>query len=376
MPESAVSHLLLDCEVDVSLLTFVEYFWSLPQNFQHGFLESVQQCKEVDLKPWKHAPSSSSSSGNGSGNGTNATPRYERCLSFKCPIPGFAWLPWLPVHIHSEKTETMEYTEHNDDGLLTIAEFSKVQGIPWHDIDVNLTWKCREIAPPSRGTDEDEEECHGRVHVYVTVQIVFLTPSVIQAFAESQAVAEILRFFANWSREVTSVLESDTFTHSTAPSDGPLAAVAVAVWEASRRKTLAATAATAATTTTTAAANVNSSSPPRGSNGYSLVHVEGGTGGSPPPSPSQRSPKRKSPRSPVSPRTPRHGPAPGAHAITTSAPASLTRLWRWICEQPLSSWVTWLKRCLWLVGDAEVEASSSKHFAFDCHSFGPSSKAR
>ena len=99
----------------------------------------------------------------------------------------FTWLPWLPLYIHSKKKEVLSYASQLRE--LTIIEFSKVEGLPFHDIDCNLTWKVNSIGD-------------GRVHVVVTAQVVFHTPSFIQSFAESTAVTEMTSFLTNWHNDV------------------------------------------------------------------------------------------------------------------------------------------------------------------------------
>lgn len=54
----------------------------------------------------------------------------------------------------------------------------------------------------------------------VTVVIIFQTPSFIQAFAESQAVTEMLSYFKNWSNEAKRAVEEDLITTALLANEG------------------------------------------------------------------------------------------------------------------------------------------------------------
>ena len=161
--ESATIHTLVDDVLDVPMFLFISILWKQP-DFPKDLLANKIFVKDLIITPWAEV------------NGKNS-----RRITGKHPIPGFSWLPWLPVHTNTDKHETMEFVKERKE--LTIKEFSKIDGIPWHDIDVNLCWKVRDMGQ--------------QVHVVVTVQIVFHT-GFIQAFAEMAALGEIEKFFAIW----------------------------------------------------------------------------------------------------------------------------------------------------------------------------------
>ena len=173
---SVITHTLLDVIIDISLSNFVKYIWEDKQ-FVTAFLLNVQQAKDLEITPWE----------------SQSNDEYHRTLTAYMKIPGFAWFPWLPLYIHSKKKEVMSYSSERRE--LIISEFSKVEGLPWHDIDCNLIWKVH-------GMDSDTQFPQGRVHVVVTAQVIFLTPSFIQSFAESTAVTEMISFLSNWHNEV------------------------------------------------------------------------------------------------------------------------------------------------------------------------------
>ena len=176
----ATTHTLLDVIIDISLPNFVTSLWENNQ-FVTAFLVNVQQVKDLEITPWELEST------------VNDESQYHRTITAFHKIPGFAWLPWLPLYIHSKKKEVMSYSSEGRE--LIISEFSKVEGIPWHDIDCNLTWKVH-----SMGVDAMFPQ--GRVHVVVTAQVIFHTPSFIQSFAESTAVTEMISFLTNWHTDV------------------------------------------------------------------------------------------------------------------------------------------------------------------------------
>ena len=177
--EEATIHSLLDVIIDMSLPNFVANLWEDKESVT-AFLCNVQQVKDLEITPWELESSNESN--------------YHRTITAFHKIPGFAWLPWLPLYIHSKKKEVISYSSQQRE--LTISEFSKVEGLPWHDIDCNLTWKVHSVG------GGDALFPQGRVHVVVTAQVIFRTPSFIQSFAESTAVTEMISYLTNWHNDI------------------------------------------------------------------------------------------------------------------------------------------------------------------------------
>jgi hypothetical protein len=203
---------LCDVEINVSLLTFAAYFWEVTSFFR-PFLNDIQLVKEdPTIAPWALVNEAAGEVNSG---------HYFRSIVAQHKIPGFSWLPWLPMYINSVKREVIDYSTESRE--LTIQETSKVEGIPWHDIDVNLTWKVYPIGEQTNG--------QGSVRVVVTVVVIFQTPSFIQAFAEAQAVTEMLRYFVNWNNEAKRAAEENHMAAAQlAPAgEGPLARITAAI---------------------------------------------------------------------------------------------------------------------------------------------------
>ena len=188
---SATIHTLLDDVLDVPLSLFIRFIWKQP-DFTREILTTKLLVKDLVVTPWEEV------------NGKNS-----RRITGKHPVPGFSWLPWLPLHTNTDKQEIMEFVKEQRE--LTIKEFSKIRDIPWHDIDVNLVWKITDMGQ--------------QVHVVVTVQIVFHT-GFIQVFAEMAALGEIQKFFAIWKVDARqAITDGYSSSNATTTMEGPLASI-------------------------------------------------------------------------------------------------------------------------------------------------------
>ena len=188
---------LVNERLAISLEGFIARFWSTSE-FLNALLLTKILAKDFRASTWASEEDA-------------AGVRCTRRLGWKHPIPGFAWLTWLPAHTNTEKTETMSYDAATKS--LSVQEFSKVDGIPWHDIDVNLSWTVR-------------DEGTGSIHVLVQVQVVFHS-GFIQSFAEQQAVGELQTFFAVWMADAHAAISSGVVGDGA--DTGPLAAIFAAM---------------------------------------------------------------------------------------------------------------------------------------------------
>ena len=195
---SATIHTLIDEVLDAPMVQFVSIIWENP-DFLRDLLVNKIFVKDVSVTTWEEEKGKGSCS---------------RRIVGKHPIPGFSWLPWLPLHTNTDKRETIKFDREGKE--LTIKEFSKIDGIPWHDIDVNLIWKVRDMGQ--------------QVHVVTTIQIVFHT-GFIQAFAEMAALAEIEKFFVIWKVDARQALAAHGHGNSSSAAmmEGPLASILLEV---------------------------------------------------------------------------------------------------------------------------------------------------
>lgn len=103
---------LCDVEINVSLLTFIAYFWEVTSFFR-PFLNNIQRVKEdPTITPWELVNEAMGEENSG---------HYSRTIVAQHKIPGFSWLPWLPMFINSVKREVISYSTESRE--LTISEF-------------------------------------------------------------------------------------------------------------------------------------------------------------------------------------------------------------------------------------------------------------
>lgn len=216
--EGVTTHTLCDETFDCTMHRFVKIFWE-ESTFPSELLTEKILVKDLVFTPWElmmssgdekiiagtPPPSTSSSSSS-----TSLYPRYTRRVTSQHPIPGFSWLPWLPLYTQTDKREVLKYNMTNNE--LTVVERSKVHGIPWHDIDVNLQWTVRDIS---------KFLSRRQIHVLVQVQIVFHA-GFIQTFAEAQAVHQLNIYFGIWQADAKAAIAdmlpiADVVTDSTSP---------------------------------------------------------------------------------------------------------------------------------------------------------------
>ena len=214
--DGVTTHTLLDDEFDCTIHRFVKLFWEEP-TFPSRLLTEKIWVKDLVVTPWELMSIGTETTLLGSSSSSASSivspyPRYTRRVTSRHPIPGFSWLPWLPGYTNTDKREILEYNA--DMNELTIVEFSKVEGIPWHDIDVNLKWTVSDVS---------ESRSHSRIHVLVQVQIVFHA-GFLQIFAEAQAINQLLAYFGIWQVDAKKEI-ADKSSIADTPPDGrsPLA---------------------------------------------------------------------------------------------------------------------------------------------------------
>ena len=165
----APTTVLVDKETfDVSLIDFVDEFWD--SDYYETILEEKMFEKDVTISSWETISCKDS-----------RNPKYQRNTMSKHPLPVLAFA--LPMHTNTTKHQTVEYKHENNS--FVVIETSSITGVPFLDMDVVLKWTV-------------VEHTAGRCQLYVTVEFVYKSLTLVQGLAEAISLRELNNLFEIW----------------------------------------------------------------------------------------------------------------------------------------------------------------------------------